>query len=147
LRAAANAYLNEDFPNAKIFLTEACRLNPDLLNNKEENLVRKFYGWSELPKVKSPFEFIRSILENLPTELNKGISKKKNNILSKFAIEKGFEYYQNQDLFNAYTYLLHGLQLNWSWLFNRGVLKIILSLYLNGKNKKSDPEYITKTNI
>jgi len=147
LRAAANAYLNEDFPNARIFLTEACRLNPDLLNNKEENLIRKFYGWSELPKVKSPFEFIRSILENLPTELNKGISKKKNNILSKFAIEKGFEYYQNQDLFNAYTYLLHGLQLNWSWLFNRGVLKIILSLYLNGKNKKSDPEYITKTNI
>lgn len=145
LRAAANAYLSEDFPNAKIFLTEACRLNPDLLKNKGDLLIRKFFGWSELPKVKSPFQFIKSILENLPNEIIDGLPKKISKILSKFAIEKGFESYQNQDYFNAYQYLMQGLRLDWSWVINRGVIKIILSLYLNGKNKEEKSEYITNT--
>jgi hypothetical protein len=145
LRAAANAYLSEDFPNAKIFLTEACRLNPELLNNKGDLLIRKFFGWSELPKVKSPFQFIKSILENLPKEIINGLPKNYSKILSKFAIEKGFESYLNQDHFNAYKYLMQGLRLDWTWLFNRGVIKIILALYLNGKNKEKKSEYITNT--
>ena len=145
LRAAANAYLSEDFLNAKLFLSEACRLNPTLLNNKGVVLIQKFFGWSELPKVKSPFLFIRSILANLPKEIIDRLPKKNSKILSKFAIEKGFEFYQNQDFFNAYTYLMQGVRLDWSWLFNRGVIKIILSLYLNGKNKENNKEYFSST--
>jgi hypothetical protein len=145
LRAAANAYLSEDFSNAKTFLSEACRLNPALLNNKGEMLIQKFFGWSELPKVKSPFLFIKSILANLPKEIIDELPKKNSKILSKFAIEKGFEYYQNQDFFNAYTYLKRGVGLNWYWLLNRGVIKIILSLYLNGKNKENKTDFFIST--
>ena len=145
LRAAANAYLTEDFSNAKIYLSEAYRLNPELLDNKGDLLIRKFFGWSELPKVKSPFQFIRSILANLPKEIIDGLPKKNSKILSKFAIEKGFEFYQNQDFFWAYTYFMQGVLLDWSWLFNRGVIKIILSLYLSGKNKENKTEYFTST--
>lgn len=147
LRATANAFLVEDFKNAKVYLSEACRLNPNLLENNGELFLRKISGWSELPKVKSPFNFVRLILENLPKEISGVLPKHHTKILSKFAIEKGFEYYQNKDYFNTFTSFKHGIQLNWAWLFNRGVVKIFLSLYMQGKNKEIKTEIFTNNQI
>jgi hypothetical protein len=73
------------------------------------------------------------------------VKKKNSIILSIYAIEVCFEFYQNQDFFWAYTYFMQGVLLDWSWLFNRGVIKIILSLYLSGKNKENKTEYFTSS--
>jgi len=143
LRATANAYLNDDFKNAKVYLSEACRLYPNLLDKKGELLLKKIYGWSDLPKVKSPFEFLQTILRNLPEEINFVLKGNKSRILSAFAVQKAFDFYQNQDFFNTYFYLKQGIKLNGLWLLNRGVVKILISTIVNGKYKEIKTDHFS----
>jgi len=144
LRATANAYLNDDFKNAKVYLSEACRLYPELMNKKGNLLMRKIFGWSDLPKVKSPFDFLQTIMKNLPEEINFELKGKKSHILSEFAIQKAFEYYENQDFFNTFFYLKQGIKLNWLWLLNRGVVKIFFATLINGKYKEIKTDHFSK---
>jgi glycosyltransferase involved in cell wall biosynthesis len=143
LRASANAYLDEDFTNAQAYINEACRLNPELLSKNGTILMRKVFGWSELPKVKSPFKFQQMILNHLPQNVNAEIKGRKSAILAEFTIQKAFEFYRNQDFFNTFYYLKQGIRLNWAWLLNRGVVKIFFSLLLNGKYKEIKPDYFS----
>ena len=143
LRATANAYLNEDYKNAKVYLSEACRLYPELMNKKGDLLLKKIFGWSDLPKVKSPFEFLQTIMRNLPEEINSELKGNKSRIMSGFAVQKAFEYNENEDFYNTFFYLKQGIKLNWLWLLNRGVVKIFLSTLLNGKYKEIKTDHFS----
>ncbi len=130
LRAAANAYLIEDIITAREHLKEASRLNPHLCEDGGKLFIQKTFGWTEIPKAKDPLQFLTTIYNNLPEVLDHEIGRKKNAIFADFAIQKAFQYFQNQQYNQAGKFARKGVQYDRKWLRNRGVLSIIVQTWI-----------------
>lgn len=127
LRGAANAYLSDQIESAQQHLLNACQLNPQLLAENEEMLIKKTYGWADSPKVKDPIRFLDNIYSHLPAEIDRAFTRTKKDILAEYVIQKAFALYQQEDYAQCRFYVLKGLGLHKKWIFNRGVLRILLT--------------------
>ena len=91
LRAAANAYAVNSFPDGKTHLDQAITLNPSLTQNSGQKLIDQMFAWTDLPKLQKPLEFLRNVLDHLPTQIEDLIAPKKQRILASYAINMGFK--------------------------------------------------------
>ena len=126
LRASANSYAANDFQAGKLHLKKAVSLNPVLLQDNSYEVFQQILAWTELPKVKEPLVFLKNILNHLPNEIKDGSSYSSRQILSKFAIEQGFTAFEQRHFNNARTFIIFAVKNNPRWLFNRGVISILL---------------------
>lgn len=127
LRAAANAYLKQDFDMGSYYLAEGVRLQPQLIENNAELLIQKILGWTELPKTQVPFDFLEGILNHLPTEVDLIVGSVKNEILGHFLIQQAFRSFENNHMSVAKSSIRKAILYNWRWILNKGVVKILLS--------------------
>ena len=132
LRAAAQAYHARDFATGKAHLQKALELHPALADDGAQSLVAQFSGWTELPKTLHPFQFLADIYNNLPPELD-SLSLHKEKILCSYALEKGFQAYQDGQLPQARGYMLQALRRKPSLVLNRGVISILRQI-ISAKN-------------
>ena len=125
LRAAAQAYLAQDFDHAKACLSKAVELNPELAANEGIPLADQFVAWSDIPKVRHPLQFLESIFNNLPDCVASLHAQRKQH-LGKAAIQLAFEAYQRGDYQATYSAALRAFRYQPQLLMNRGALTIFL---------------------
>jgi tetratricopeptide (TPR) repeat protein len=125
LRAAAQAYLAEDFDHAKTCLSKAIERNPELAKSEGRMLADQFVAWSDIPKVRHPLQFLETIYSNLPDCVATLHAQRKQH-LGKVAIQLAFEAYQRGDYRVTYSAALRAFRYRPQFLMNRGALAIFL---------------------
>ncbi|GIV76498.1 MAG: hypothetical protein KatS3mg050_0892 [Litorilinea sp.] len=125
LRAAAQAYLAQDFARAQQAMADAVRSNPRLLEHDARELARRVAAWADSPKISRPLDFLESIYTHLPPELAP-LARRRNRDLARAALQKVFEARRRGDVEAERHYLMWVLRYQPSWLWNRGVLALAL---------------------
>ena len=128
LRAMAQAYHAQDFPQAKEFMIEAIRLNTALGENQAELLAKKLSALATSPKILDPLEFLARIYNNLPAELPE-LRAQASKQLSQFAMDTAFEANAHQNYPAVRKNIWRALRYQPGWLTNRGVLSVLTRAY------------------
>lgn len=125
LRAAAQAYLNEEYLAAHGFLRSVLSLKPSLSENQARELHQRFSGWAELPKSIPPAQFLEKIYTHLPEEL-KDLENRKGTVLGSAFLNQALNHYHAGEPSQA----RHALQKSWMYrpalFFNRGALSVFV---------------------
>ena len=125
LRAAAQAYLAENFDYAKTCIVNAVQLNPSLLQDSGQPLSDTFSGWIDLPKTSRPVELLETIYDNLPENLQ-ALQRRKRQNVGKAAIQLAFYSYQQGDMVMTRYAIRHAFRCQPRYMLNRGALAIFL---------------------
>ncbi len=119
LRGAAQAYSARNYDQAKIYLGEAVRLNPELSINNAELLAKNIMGWANYSKISEPLPFLEDIYTNLPENLTE-LQRRKSHDLSNIAMQIAFTAYAQGDFPKTRTTLWYAFRqqpkqlLNWA---------------------------------
>lgn len=124
LRAAAHAYLVEDFPRASDHLSQAVTLNPALLEDRARPLAMQFSAWTELPKTREPLRFLHNIYTHLPGEVSSILASRSE--LGDAAMRIAFQSFQAGDRQAAREAVRLAFRNKPTWIANRGALSIFL---------------------
>lgn len=125
LRAAAQAYLNEEYLAAHGYLRSALNLKPSLVENRASELHQRFSGWTELPKSIPPAQFLEKIYTHLPEEL-KELEGQKGTVLGSAFLNQALNYYHAGEPFQARRAIQKSWSHNPALLFNRGALSAFI---------------------
>jgi len=125
LRATASFYSAKDYPNAQAHLTEAVRLNPDLLAGNAQRLADFLFALADSPKNPNPLAFLENIYHHLPGGLETLRSRRRKD-LGQVAVQLAFEAYQRGDMEQAQEFAQRAVYYQPSWLTNRGVVSILV---------------------
>lgn len=125
---AAYAYHANELAQGKDDLIEALRLDPTLRDNGYQRLVDRLVGWSDDPRSTEPTVFLQQIIGSLPSEQNalKGqLRRAMADVLlgELFASSRETWYVRKGDLLKV-------IQNKPEWLFNRGVLRMMVYAWL-----------------
>jgi glycosyltransferase involved in cell wall biosynthesis len=134
LRAAMQAYHHLDYAQAQDHLRTAIRLQPELVENHSQELIKRLNAFALSPKNPEPLGFLENIYSHLPSELGE-LHRNRAKLLAGNAIQYGFEAYRLERSRAARDYLWQGIRLRPAWLLNRGVLSVLLRTAL--ANNKS----------
>jgi glycosyltransferase involved in cell wall biosynthesis len=124
LRAAMQAYAANEFDLAKHYLSEAIRLNKDLITGDAGILADRFAAFADSPKHRNPLHFLEVIYRNLPVALSH-VKQRGNKDLGKAAFHFAFQAYQQKDFGTARYAILRALYYQPVFLKNRGLLSIL----------------------
>ncbi len=125
LRAAAQAYHATQYDYAKNCIENAIQLNPSLVQDDGQLLTNTFSGWIDLPKTSQPLEFLETIYDNLPENLQ-ALQRRKRQNVGKAAIQLAFYSYQQGDMAMTRYAIRHAFRCQPRYLLNRGALAIFL---------------------
>lgn len=125
LRAAAQAYLGQDFDSAKMFISRAIELNPELMTDDGLALAHQFVAWTELPKINDPLLYLEAIYDHLPDSIAP-LRRRRRQHLGQASIQMAFQAYQRGDYQTTRYAAMHAFRYQPKWLMNRGVLSIYL---------------------
>jgi len=128
LRAMAQAYHAQDFPQAKEFMIEAIRLNPALGENQADLLANRLSALATSPKILEPLEFLSRIYAHLPDELPE-LRAQAPQRLSQFAMDSAFAANAGENYQAVRKYIWQALRYQPGWLTNRGVLSVLTRAY------------------
>ncbi len=128
LRAAAQAYKADKFVEAKEHLTCAVELNPQLIAGMGESLVDRFIGWTELPKVNSPLDFLESIYDNLPENLET-IRRRRREVLGYIALNQAIDAYSQGDKQGARKSTLIACRYRPRYLLKKRVISMLINTW------------------
>lgn len=125
LRGAAQAYSAKKYDQAKEYLSEAVRLNPELSANDAELLVKNILGWANYAKTMEPLAFLENIYSNLPENL-RDLSARKTQDISYIAMQIAFSAYAQGDFPKTRVALLYAVRQQPKWFLNRGAISIFI---------------------
>jgi glycosyltransferase involved in cell wall biosynthesis len=125
LRAAAQDYKAEDYPNAQEHLILAIQYNPQLIEGQGECLANRFIGWIDLPKIADPLEFLTRIYDNLPESLS-DMRRKKGTYLGSIGARVAFEAYRRGDIDGARKAILMASKYKPELLLDKGIISILV---------------------
>jgi glycosyltransferase involved in cell wall biosynthesis len=129
LRAAAQAYGASAFEVAKADLTEAVRLDPDLVTNNGWTLVNRFSAWTDHPTISNPLNYLEKVYANLPDCLAE-LRRRRRIDLGRAAMRLAFETYAQGDLNRCRVAVRQAFRYWPGWLKNRGALSIFVHSHL-----------------
>jgi glycosyltransferase involved in cell wall biosynthesis len=124
LRAAANAYLTEDFDQAKKYLSQALNLYPKLSQDNGVSVAKQFRSWSDSPKIMDSLRFLEQIYNHLPAELDH-LQHQRRKWLAEAAASLAFQAYANKHYREVPGYVMKSWYYSWSNLTNRGLASIL----------------------
>ncbi len=128
LRAMAQAYHAQDYPQAKEYLLQAVRLNPALGENQANLLANRLSALATSPKILEPLEFLSRIYAHLPAELPE-LRAQAPQRLSQFAMDSAFEANAGGNYPDVRKYIWQALRYQPGWMTNRGVLSVLARAY------------------
>lgn len=129
LRAAAQAFREEDVKSARHYLLEAVRLDPDLAADEGAELAAHMAAWTDLPKISNPVSYLERVYNNLPGELA-ALKRRRRTELARLAIRQAFVAYHDGELACARNAVQRAIRYRPHWLTNRGVLSILVRSHL-----------------
>ncbi|NWG13819.1 MAG: glycosyltransferase [Acidobacteria bacterium] len=130
LRAAAQAYVAQDFELAGSHLRHAVRLNPVLMENDASPLAHVFRAWTDLPKTRDPLAFLKSVYLHLPAELE-ALARLRTSHLGRAAADFALESFERQDYARTRRYALKAFKYRPALLLNRGIVSILVRSFLD----------------
>lgn len=137
IRAAAHGYLAHDYDLGQSHLQTAVNLNPVFLQDVQ-SLANRLSGLTELPKTSDPLQFLEDIYDHLPPSLDQ-LYKRRNQDLGRSAVNLAFKDFHSGQYLLARKRLLKAIQYRPNYLFNRGVLSVLLkSLFLFNRSTGGD---------
>jgi len=136
LRGAAQAYSANNYRQAKTYLTEAVRLNPELTINQAELLAKNILGWANYSKISDPLPFLEDIYTNLPANLQV-LKQRKSQDISNLAMQIAFSAYANGDLPKVRSVLWYAFRQRPQWMLNRGVLSLFIRSLFSKKARNN----------
>ncbi len=129
VRAAAQAYLAADYPSGAGYLIQAVAQDSSLIADDAARLADHLAAWSELPKVGDRIDFLESIYDHLPPELEI-LKRRKRHDLGRAAMQSAFEAYHRGDLPAARDAAQRAFRHDPRWLANRGAVAVFVRSYL-----------------
>jgi glycosyltransferase involved in cell wall biosynthesis len=130
LRSAGSALRIDQFSDVMTYLSEAVRLDPDLLANDAKPLARRFSAWTDDPRIINKLGYLESLYENLPKNLMI-MKHRKHRDLSQAAMRIAYQAYGRGDRVTARLAVLQAFRYKPQWLFNRGAISIFVRSWLN----------------
>ena len=130
LRACAQAYLAENYTQAKEHLLTAVQLNPALAEDRGRELSVRFAAWINLPKTQTPLKFLENIYQNPPDELE-GLRRRHKHEIGAAAIRRAFQAYQRGESEITRASIMTGLRYQPRNMFNRGVWSIFIRSFFS----------------
>jgi tetratricopeptide (TPR) repeat protein len=124
LKAAARAYHQGAFAEARRDLAECVRLDPAMLDNEGRKLADQLLGWATAPMAQDGLGYLESVYANLPDEAAV-LRQRRRRDLAQLGVQLAFEAYKTGNLRQARSALLRALRYQPGWLANRGVLSIL----------------------
>jgi len=125
LRAAAQAYREEELESAKDYLSQAVELDSNLVANDGTALATHLAAWTDLPKIRDPLTYLERIYGNLPGDLQT-LRRRRRQDLGRAAMEQAFVAFAGRNLASARTAVRRAIRYQPGWLMNRGVLSILV---------------------
>jgi tetratricopeptide (TPR) repeat protein len=131
LRGTASYYHAQDYANAQRHISEAVRMNPDLLANEAQPLAMYLASLANSPKNSAPLDFLESIYHHLPDSLEVLRHRQKRD-LGQVAVQLAFEAYSNQDIAKAGVLMRRAIRYQPGLLANRGVVSVLVRSAIPG---------------
>jgi tetratricopeptide (TPR) repeat protein len=126
LRATASYYHAGDFSKGQAHISEAVKLNPELLTNEAQPLANHLASLAASPKNRDPLSFLEGIYRHLPDSLQV-LRRRGSQDLGQMSVRLAFEAYQKGDLDKTQKLVLRAIRYHPAWLVNRGVVSMFLS--------------------
>jgi hypothetical protein len=130
LRTAGSALRAALFSDFMANLSEAVRLDPELLSNDAQPLARRFSALSDDPRIIDKLGYLESLYENLPKDL-RILKKRKHRDLSQAAMRIAYQAHGQGDRVAARQAVSQALRYQPQWIFNRGAISIFVRSWLN----------------
>jgi glycosyltransferase involved in cell wall biosynthesis len=137
LHAAVIGYARNDLTAARRCLTRALEVYPSLLDKNEplETLVR---AYTPVQSTQEALAYTESIFENLLPH-SRHLSRLRSRLLSYLHMSEVFAGAQQRQPWRTQSHLWSGIRHDQSWLFNRGVISILVkSLFRRDSRRETD---------
>lgn len=128
IKVAALAYRLADYQTGQADLREAVRLDPELKAQRYRRLVEEIMKWIYIPQIPDPVAYLQRITANLPLELHDlrpELRRAAASVLLQPLFAGGADRWRRQR-----RALLKAIEYDPSWLFNRGVLRMLIEAWI-----------------
>lgn len=129
LRAAAQAYREEDLASARDHLSQAVSLDPELTADGGAALAAHVAAWTDLPKISDPVAYMERVCNNLPDRVE-GLRSRLRSELGRVALQQAFAAYGEREMACTRAAVRQAIRYHPRWLANRGVLSILVRSHL-----------------
>ncbi|MEM9773166.1 MAG: glycosyltransferase [Chloroflexota bacterium] len=125
IKSAARAFLSGDTDMATQDIAQAVQISPDLKAKQGADLLETLKGWAYSPSSPDPLQYMVSVFDHLPSELQIPTSVRKNE-LGSLAVNLAFENYLEGKPSLVRKYFIEAVKIDPSKIVNRKLCSIFV---------------------